>query len=87
VGVATVPSETDPPPIVDPDAVLSGPITLQPLQPVARWHAKIVQSSCCVYHPELPECHLLHFRPEPPSRSSVEHPLSVPVAEALDHDE
>src|SRR5918996_4697594 len=42
VGIATMPSKADSPLIVDPDAVLSEPITSQPLKPVARRHAKIV---------------------------------------------
>jgi hypothetical protein len=36
------PPETDPPLVVDPDAVLAGSIALQLLQPVAGRHTKLV---------------------------------------------
>lgn len=86
VGISTVPSKADSPPVVDPDAVLPGPITPKPLQPIPGRHAKIIQPRGGVQHPEFSEAHLLHFRSEPSSPSSLEQPLGVPVAETLDHD-
>jgi hypothetical protein len=38
------PSKTQPELIVDPDAVLSLPITFEPLQTIPRWNAKVIQS-------------------------------------------
>ncbi len=85
VSIATVPPEADPPLVVDPDAVLPGPIAPQPLQAIPGRHTKIIQPGGGVQHPQLPQGHILHFRSEPASRSSIEQPLRVPVAEALDH--
>jgi hypothetical protein len=40
------PSETQPEWIVDPDAVLSLPITFEHLQTIPRWNAKVIQPPC-----------------------------------------
>jgi hypothetical protein len=85
VGISAVPSETDTPLVVDRDAVLPGPITSQLLQPIPGLHAKVIQPGSGVHHPKLSQSDLLHFSSEPASWSSVEQPLGVPVAEALDH--
>ena len=37
------PHEADPPLVVDPDAVLPGPVTLERLEPVPRWHSEVVE--------------------------------------------
>ncbi len=44
VRVAAAPSETDPPLVVDSDAVLPAPVALERLQPVARRYAQVVQA-------------------------------------------
>lgn len=43
VGVAPLPSEADSPLITDPDAVLSGSVSGEPLQPVPSWHAEVLE--------------------------------------------
>jgi hypothetical protein len=48
-----MPPETDPPLLIDPDAVLATPIALQSLEPVARRHAQISQQACLIEHAQL----------------------------------
>src|SRR6185437_4675323 len=57
--VAVCPNETDSPPIVYPDTVLSKPIALQRLELVIRWHLEITEPGCRLQHPELPPGDLL----------------------------
>ncbi len=83
VRIAAVPSEADPPLVVDPDAALARAITAQPFQTVPRRHTKIVQLRRSIQHPELSQGDLLHPRSEPATRPPVEQPLGVPVPEAL----
>jgi hypothetical protein len=44
-GVATAPDQTNPPLIVDPDAVLPGPVPFEGLEPVAGRNAKIKRNA------------------------------------------
>jgi hypothetical protein len=44
-GAAGIPSEADPPLVIDANAVLATPISLQGLEPVARRHRQILQNS------------------------------------------
>jgi len=85
VRIAAVPSEADPPLVVDPDAVLACAIAAQPFQAVSRRHAKIVQPRRGIQHPELSQSHLLNPCSEPANRPTVEEPLGFPISEALDH--
>jgi len=39
------PKETDPPSLVDPDTVLTGPIAYQGFKPVARRNAQVIEHS------------------------------------------
>src|SRR5690625_7730874 len=43
------PHEADPPLVVDPDAVLSGPVTLERFEPITGWGAEVVK------HPRGPD--------------------------------
>jgi hypothetical protein len=87
VGVAASPSEADPPLVVDPDGVLTLPITAESFQPVPRRNPQIIQARRGVQHPELPQGHPLHVPTEASGRVSREQPLGVPITEALDHSE
>jgi len=40
------PGETDPPLVVDANAVLPDAVSLERLKPIARWHSKILQRPC-----------------------------------------
>src|SRR5690242_18904329 len=48
VGIAGVPSKADAPLIVDPDAMLAGPVALQRFQSIAGWHSKEIESRRCI---------------------------------------
>jgi hypothetical protein len=49
------PFETDPPLIVDPDAVLALPIALQPLKLVSRRYPQVLYVLSCFEQEELPQ--------------------------------
>jgi hypothetical protein len=85
VGVTASPSETDPPLIVDADAVLALPITSQSFQAVPRRNTQVVQALGRIKHAELAQRHPLHVRAEPPGWAPHEQALRIPVAEASDH--
>ena len=54
---AFAPGEADSPLIVDPDTVLTLPVTAQSLKPVS-WNCRhVLQLPGIVQHPELPPCH------------------------------
>lgn len=42
-GIAILPAETDPVLIIDPDAVLPSPVSLQQFKAIRRWRSKIPQ--------------------------------------------
>jgi hypothetical protein len=48
-----MPSKTDPPPLVDADAVLAAPLALQRFEPIAGRHPEIIQRSRLVQHTQL----------------------------------
>ncbi len=48
VGVPILPPKAHPPPIIDPDTVLTLPVSLQLLQTVARWDFEVVQTAGCM---------------------------------------
>jgi hypothetical protein len=85
VGVSAAPRETYPPLIVDPDAVLTGAITAEPLETVPRWYPQILWVHRRIQHPELPKSDLLHLGAESFRRSTIEQPLGIAITEALDH--
>ncbi len=47
--------------IIDPNAVLSLPVSIQLFQPVGRWDAQILQTSCIVDHNQLSQCDSLNI--------------------------
>jgi hypothetical protein len=53
------PFKTDPPLIVNPDAILTFPFPRQFFKPVGGWHAQIIQGHRIVKHSEFSESHLL----------------------------
>jgi hypothetical protein len=52
-GISIPPHETEAPWVVDPDAVLTRPITAEALGMVPRRAPKIPQFACVAKHPEL----------------------------------
>ena len=77
IGVAIVPAETNPPLIIDPDAVLSQPVSAQRLQPVPRWHSRRIEIRSRVNHPELAHGHAFSITGQLSHALPLEYLLSV----------
>ena len=58
MGSVRHPDKTDPPLIIDPDAVLSDPIPFQFLQPISCRRQQIFKIRCAIEHRQLPFRHL-----------------------------
>jgi hypothetical protein len=56
------PHETDPPLVVDPDAVLSGSVTLERFEPVTGRNTKVVEYHRGSHLTKLAQCHPLDPR-------------------------
>ena len=54
-GIRAGPAETDPPLVVDPNAVLPGAIAFELLQPVAGRHAEVIERFGGIQGDEFPE--------------------------------
>src|SRR6266542_6079370 len=85
VRIAPLPSKTDPPLVVDANAVLAQSITRQLFEPVARRHTQVIQRGRCVELDELPERDSVNRRRQLPDGLPVEETLRVLVPEAADH--
>lgn len=85
VRVPGSPAETDPPLLVDTNAVLPRPIPFQLLQAVAGRDTKVIEHRSGIEHSELPENDLLDLRTQLANGVAVKKTLSVVVPEALDH--
>jgi len=81
--LAVPPDEADPPPIVDPNAVLSSSISLERFEMVARWNAKILHPPGSMKVEELAACDAFH-RPEPKYRSILKERLGVAASKRTD---
>jgi hypothetical protein len=89
LGSGRRPDEADPPLLVDPDAVLAGPVALEGLAAVACRDTKVVQVLCGVQHDQLAQGYPFDpgvealgslARPEPLRRSvsgRPDHPTSI----------
>ncbi len=78
------PSEAETKLIVDPNAVLSRPVALEPLQAVARRHAQVVESAGNFELPKFATRDDLYTR-ELPNMAAARQRLSVRIAERNDH--
>ena len=84
VGSVRHPDKTDPPLIVDADAMLSGPITFQSLEMITGWRDKILQVRCVVEHREFPLCDLPEAR-EFPDQFSGKQLFGLLVSKPSNH--
>src|SRR3990172_12888877 len=73
VSIVLSPTEADPPLVVDSNAVLSGAIPRQPLEPVARRCAEVLETLCAIDQEQLPVCTPLHISRKPPRTLALEH--------------
>jgi hypothetical protein len=61
IGISRFPVKADSPSIVDTYAVLPTPISMQKLQPIARWYKQVIQCHGPIQHPQFSECNLLNI--------------------------
>jgi len=54
VGAVPLPTETDPPSVVHPDAVLAAPVSSQQLETVPGRHPQVLQRFCRIEQEQLP---------------------------------
>ena len=85
VGVPAVPPETDPPPLVDPDAVLSRPLARKFLEPVPWWDTQVTECSGGIKDHELPQGCAVQATRKVAHSLALEDLLGGFVPEALDH--
>jgi hypothetical protein len=85
VRIAGTPPKTNAPLIVDPDAVLAGPIALQRLQPVARRNTQKVESRSGIDLQQLAMRYSLYVGRKASTMPALKEPLCFFVRKALDH--
>ena len=85
VRIAVLPAKADPPLIVDTDTVLSDPIALELLEPVARRDTQVIEGLGGVHRNQFPQHDASEVGWISANRLPVEEAGSIPVAEALDH--
>jgi hypothetical protein len=57
--VVILPFETDPPPLVNPDAVLPCPVSFELFQTICGWDTQIVERDGTIQHPKFAQGNLL----------------------------
>jgi len=76
VGVTVAPDETQPPLIVDPNAVLPFSIAVQSFKTIGGWRSQVSEFGCAVHLPQLAPDHVLH-RLKSTARLSAMQSLSI----------
>ena len=82
--IASMPTKTNAPLIIDTDAVLPFASSLQGFEPVAGWHSKVIQPPCLMKVQELPSSDPLE-RKESANSLIIEDRLSVFTSERANH--
>jgi hypothetical protein len=85
VRVGSTPDETDPPLIVDPDAVLAFAVATKLLEPIPRRRAKIDERLCGVQDQELTQRESNNVRRQTPGALTLEDSFRLRVPKAPDH--
>ena len=83
--VVAVHSETYAVLVIDPNAVLSRPVTGKPLQTIPGRNAQILQTSCIVDHDQLAKRRSLHGLRELGGKDLMVDLFRLPVRKALYH--
>jgi len=83
--IAVLPSKTDAPAIVDPNAVLPGTVALEEFQSVARRRAQILQGNGCIEVTKLSQRNALDVARQSPGPLAFKQSLRMGIGEALDH--
>jgi hypothetical protein len=83
-----LPDKTDSPLIVDPYAVLALAVSLQRLQLIPRWNAKVFQTSGCIQLIQLSQRNGSHVAPQSAFSRSEENVcvFALEALEGLDHE-
>jgi hypothetical protein len=84
-GIAASPSEADSPLIVDADAVLPFPVSLQAFQSVPRGHSQVIHAFGRMHQQQLPVCPALHVWWKPLRALPSKDLLCLPIGEAPNH--
>jgi hypothetical protein len=82
--IPILPSETDAPLVIDPDAILAFATALQCFQAIARRRTKFVQCSGRIDYQQFPARGPLDAS-KPPRQLIAKECLGIPVSEAADH--
>jgi hypothetical protein len=85
ISISRAPTETDPPLLVDSDAVLTFSVSFESFQSISRRYPEVVEDRGCIEHPEFSKRNSLDPRPQFLGRQSLEEAFGVAVSEALDH--
>jgi hypothetical protein len=86
MSLAIAPHEADPPLVVDPDAVLTLPVTAERLQTVARHRTQLVETLCRMDYLELASGPRDDPMVDTPYVPALEQRGGAPVSKAPDHD-
>ena len=79
------PRKTNPPLIIDPDAVMPFPVSFQGFQPVAGGNAQIVQRHRPVEHPQFPQGNALQVLGQFSGRLTIKELFCLPVPEPFNY--
>ena len=77
--------KADPVLVIDTNAVLSRPISVQLFKTICGWNFQILQASCIVNHDQSSQCHSLNNLRELPGENLVVDFLRFLVSEAFYH--
>jgi len=84
-GAAALESKTNTPLIVNANAPLPLPFTLQRFKSVARWRSQVFDSFSNIQQREFPHCNGLNAG-EPPNALADKHGFRIPTFEGHNHD-
>jgi hypothetical protein len=84
-GVTILPSETDPPLVINQDPALTAPAAFELLQPVTGWDTQIFERFCRVQDDQFSQHDVKQLGWKPPHWLTVKQALSVAIGEVLDH--
>jgi hypothetical protein len=85
VSVTFAPDKADSPLVVDPDAMLTGAVSLQSLQSIARGHSQIMQAHGSIEHQQLLATRPPNVTPKPFRRDILEDGLGALIGKGSDH--
>jgi hypothetical protein len=86
IGCSSIrPNETNPPAIIDPDAVLSGAIAPQRFQTIAWWNPQILKHTRLIEHTQLSQCDRLHIDRQFATASASPDQSGFRISKTVDH--